>query len=245
MRIKLRKHIEASESINEALQILPSGQLVKRGAFYCHAINDKEIVITETEELFFLLQRKEYLQVIKKQLDNEILTMSSVIDQLDHTTPREIIRSMPDDYQDLPISHFFHPLVEDWSTKSYQKNPDSLEDLNYTSNNGTSLRSEPDLLIANKLEDNDIPYRYNAELTLGEQKFYPTFTVINPFMGNIIIWEHFDGLNQPGYEQKMNEKMKLYEKHGYIPYTTLIYTFEDEVKDTNYLQDLIDDIIFN
>ena len=98
-------------------------------------------------------------------------------------------------------------------------------------------------MIANLLEEHDIPYHYDAEITLATKKIYPDFVIKHPFTGENIIWEHFGALHQEGYEEKMNNKMKLYLKHGYVPFETLIYTFEFDVIGNRRLEDLVQGIL--
>jgi hypothetical protein len=93
------------------------------------------------------------------------------------------------------------------------------------------------------LEENGIPYQYDVALTLDKKTIYPDFTIKNPFNGKLILWEHFGALNQPSYEQRMNDKMRLYMKCGYIPFETLIDTFEFDVGNRCRLLDLIEHII--
>jgi len=205
--------------------------------------NKKELDITKDKELIRSLCRKKYLQTRKQQIETNIPIISDYVGKLDRTTPKEMIRSLPADYQDLPLSYFFHPLIEDWIAESYKKKPCLSEDYNYTSNNGTSLMLESHFLIANQLEKNDIPYRYHAAVTLGDQTEYPTFTIKNPYDGEIFIWEHF-GIDQSGTMQEINEKMRLYTEHGYTTSNKLIYTFEIDVNDPHHLQELIEEVIF-
>lgn len=96
------------------------------------------------------------------------------------------------------------------------------------------------MLIANQLEFYNIPYRYEAAITLGHQTKYPDFIIKKPSNGKLILWEHFGAFHQPNYVQKMNEKMNLYTKYGYIPFETIIYTFELDIRIPHRLQGLIE-----
>lgn len=99
-------------------------------------------------------------------------------------------------------------------------------------------------MIANLLEEYNIPYHYEIALQLGTQTKYPDFVIKNPYTGKTIIWEHFGALDQPVYEKNMNDKMQLYQKHGYKAFENLIYTFEfDMMNNQCRLKDLIEQII--
>ena len=240
--IKLYK--KELKMINEELQILPTGRLAKKGTSYYHVINKKEIGITRNKGLIRSLCRKKYLLSREKQLSHNISIISRTrMSELDETTPIEMIKSLPSAYQGMPDEYFFHPSVVDFFNKTYKKNPHQPEEWVYFSKNGVPVRSKSEVLIANQLEDYGIPYRYDIAIALGKQTKYPDFTIKNPFNGQLILWEHFGALNQFGYEQKMNDKMSLYMQHGYLPFETIIYTFEFDVRSTRRLQYLIEHII--
>ena len=230
--------------MNKQIQILPHGYLGKKRKFYYHALNGKEIGITKDPELISQLCRKRFLLARKEQITNNISTITQFINSIDKSTPKELIRNLPNAYQDLPISYFFHPSVADWIDAPYEKNPHPLQEPGFESKNGIIFRSKSEYSIGNQLDGYDIPYRYDAEITLGKQKIYANFLIKNPFNGELYIWEHLGTLNHLGDIEEMNEKINLYMEHGYIPFDTLIYTFEVDVNDDSRLQNLIEDIIF-
>jgi len=241
---ELNKYNKELEAIGKELQTLPAGYLVKRGSFYSHAINTKETGITKNPKRIHTLCRKRYLLARQAQIEKNVAILSQAVSKLTGAAQKELFKTFPNAYQGLPDSAFFHTSMENWLAEPYQKNSYYPEHLIYTSKKGTQLRSKSELLIATQLEANNIPYRYDAELILGNQTKYPDFTIKNPFTGTTIIWEHFGALNKSEYEQSMNEKMRLYMKHGYIPFETLIYTFEFDIE-TDRLQALIEDIILS
>ena len=227
------------KSINEELQTLPAGRLVRKGKSYYHAINRKEVGITKDKKLIKKLCRKKYLLNREEQLAHNI----SVTSQYINTPPTEMIRSLSPTYQGISVKYYFHPSVEDFTEKPYKKNPHQPKEWFYYSKNGVPVRSKSEVLIASQLEDYGIPYRYDTAITLGKQTKYPDFTIKNPFNGQVFLWEHFGALNQFGYEQQMNDKMSLYLQHGYIPFKTIIYTFEFDVRSKRRLNFLIEHII--
>lgn len=245
MAIKLNNYNKELVAINEERQKLPKGRLVKKANRYYHAIDRKEIGITKNPELIRLLCRQKYLLAREKQLNNNIPIISRNISKLDHSTVQELILSLPSAYQNLPNPYFFNQRTVAWQEEPYRQNSYLPESLNYFSKKGTPLRSKSEVLIANILEENDLPYRYDAEMTSSGKKISPDFIIKNPFNGKTIIWEHFGALNEPNYAKKMNDKMKLYLNNGYSPFETIIYTFEFDimVTDNKRIKDLVENII--
>jgi len=230
------------KAINTELQTLPPGQLVKRRSFYCNKINGKEVGITEKTTLIQQLCRKKYLLARKKELEKNISNLSSC--NLIFSTPKETINSLPKAYQGLPISYFFHSSITEWLAKSYPITPFPLDEIDgIKSEKGIIFRSKSEYIIATLLDYYNIPYRYEDGITLDGKNFFPDFRIKNPFTGKDFIWEHFGALHEPTYGTKMNQKMSSYMKHGYIPFKNLICTFEPDIKNTDLLRSLIENII--
>lgn len=233
---------EELKNIQKELEQLPSGRLVKKRNFYAHVIDGKEIGITHNHMLIQQLCRRKYLLVRKKQLNHNLTQTMRHVGKIDMATPKEVIKNFAPSYQDHPSYYFYHTSIRDFLTKTYTQNTYPANIQTYSTNGGTTVRSKSELIIANLLEANDIPYCYEIPLKLGIHRKYPDFTIMHPFTGDLLIWEHFGALHQPDYEQKMNEKMSLYLKHGYQPWKNLIYTFEFDL-DPKRLQQIVDDIL--
>ena len=241
---KLKENFKDSEeefkTTDKELSTLPSGRLVKRGKFYTHVDKSKEVGITNNHDFIQLLCRKKFLQIRKQLLKNNIALMKHPTSKLDITTDEEIIRSLPAAYQGLPDSYFLtHSSVKEWVATPYKKNTYKEEELSLTSNNGVALRSKSEVFIANQLEDLDIPYRYEAEIKLGNKIIYPDFIVINPETGEKYLWEHYGMLHKEEYVERMYTKMKLYRDAGYCHFENIIFTFEPDIEKAEHLRALI------
>ena len=243
MLVELNYYRKELKAIEIELQTLPPGRLIKKGKFYAHAINGKEIGITKNPELIVMLYRKKYLLKLKKDLSYDIQAISNCIKRLRLKSPQEMINSFSPVYQGMPTSHFYHPSVKPWLAEQFNSNPYPLKGQTFTSKKGIKYRSKSELLIGNELDNYDIPSRYDAEIILGTETKYTDFLIKAPYNGKLIIWEHLGALDYSGYSESMNNKMSLYMNHGYIPFENLIYTFECDVMDIRNIQRLIEDII--
>lgn len=76
------------------------------------------------------------------------------------------------------------------------------------------------------LDANSIPFRYESQLVLGGQEYYPDFTILNPRNNKIMYWEHFGMMNKEAYKQKTRDKLQTYEDYGILPWNNLILTYE-------------------
>lgn len=242
---KLKDYKNELEKIDAELLNLPEGSLIKREKYYCHLINQKQVGITRNKKLQRKLCRTKYLLFRKKEVAKNISISENMPVKIHEATDKEVIDSFTGAYSEMPADYFYHPSVENFLSMSNKKNPYREEDLKYASNNGTRLRSKSEALIANQLESYDILYQYEIAVKLKNKTIYPDFTIINPYTGKTILWEHFGALHQEGYEKRMNEKMDEYLKLGHIPFETIIYTFEADVLNPARLKYLIENVILS
>jgi len=229
-------------AVNKELLKLPAGSLIIRGTRYYHATNGEEIGITKNKELIKLLSRKKTLLAFKKRLEQNISVITKSQSKLVSTSYKEIISTLPATFQKLPNSYFFHPSMKKWLAK--MDNENTYKGRRYETQRGILLRSKSEYMIACLLEEYGILYLYEPAINLEGKTKYPDFIILNPFTGKIIIWEHFGALHMPNYEQEMNQKMELYLANGFIPFETIIYTFEFDMN-TRRLRSLIENIILD
>jgi len=234
---KIRKELEA---LKIELKTLPEGHLNRRRKFYYHTIRGKSVGITKNKKLIRLLCRKKYILARIKQLENNL---SNPVANFDDTLPQDLIQSFSKTYQEVPISYFYHPSMDTWLSKNPEPNSYPIKGGFRTSYNKVLVRSKSEQIIASLLEEYGIPYRYDTKLMLGGKSKYPDFIIKNPFTGKEILWEHFDALHQPKYEESMHEKMNLYSQQGYIPNDTIIFTFEIDITTEHRLINLIENVI--
>ena len=100
------------------------------------------------------------------------------------------------------------------------------------------VRSKSEVIIANLLTKNEIPFEYETPLYAPDGTFYlPDFTV--KFRGDTYYWEHWGRMDLPDYRAHTEEKQKWYAKH--FP-GKLIETYEDNNL-TTIVEQLIKDHI--
>jgi len=243
---KLNFYKAKSDTIINEFLTLPEGSLVKRGKFYYQVINQKQIGITKNEELKRKLSRKKYLLFRKEELSKNIVILEKALDKIHEKTDEEVINSFSGAYSEMPVDYFYHPSMKRWLEESRKENTYRIDELVCTSNKGTKLRSKSELIVANMLEAYGLFYLYEPKLKFKNGMIiYPDFIIIDLYTGKIIIWEHFGALHQDGYGEKMVKKMDEYLKLGYIPFETIIYTFEPDVLKPDRLKHLIETIILD
>lgn len=120
----------------------------------------------------------------------------------------------------LPVS------VQKWCCESYETNHSHPENLIHTTLAGHKVRSKSEVIIANLLYTNRIPYRYEAALQLNEFTVYPDFTILHPVSNKLFYWEHFGMMDKSAYCDAACNKLKTYCYNGIFPSMQLITTYE-------------------
>ena len=92
---------------------------------------------------------------------------------------------------------------------------------------GERVRSKSELIIADMLSKEGVPYRYEYPLYLrGVGRIYPDFTVLNIKKREEVFWEHFGMMDDPTYAEAAVKKIATYEQNGIFPGENLILTYE-------------------
>ena len=119
--------------------------------------------------------------------------------------------------------------VRKWTSEGYHKARITDSHIHETIDK-TLVRSKSEVIIADRLHNAGIPYRYEQVLVLGNpidfHNYYPDFTILNKRTRNIYYWEHLGMLGDENYCCSTLEKLEWYAKYGVIQGKNLILTFE-------------------
>ena len=133
--------------------------------------------------------------------------------------------------------------VEKWESVEYPSGyfPEGAKD--YYTDKHERVHSKSEIIIANMLKANGIPYRYEFPLYIkgiGEKR--PDFYCLNVRLRKEIVWEHLGMMEINSYAIDNITKVNGYMANGYYPGENLILTFEASSGqlDTRIVQDLID-----
>lgn len=122
------------------------------------------------------------------------------------------------------------------------------------SEKGEFMISKSEVIIADKLHNNNIQYAYEAPITDDRGiTIHPDFTIEDNDTGITYYWEHLGMLTKDDYRSKWKRKQEWYEKKGILEYTKnrdadfqLIITKDkpDGGIDSTEIKDLIDELFF-
>lgn len=175
------------------------------------------------------LALKKYLSLQLKNLQQEKLAIEYYLRH--HDTKAEqaekALYNTPA-YREL-LSPNFKPIAQklfEWQTAQYEKNNNHPENLIHETVSGIYVRSKSEEMIDMVLCKNQIPFRYECKLKLGDISLYPDFTIRHPKTGETYYWEHFGLMDDTNYSRNAFSKLQHYASNGIIPSIQLITTFE-------------------
>ena len=230
---QLEKKISA---IQKQLEALPQGKLLCAGnngyVKWYHSDGHTNTYISKKDrQLAEKLATKKYLTLLEKDLQKEKKALESYLKyhQSDYGLADQLLTE-PSEYQKL-LSPYFQSISAEllnWQNSPYPRKEEYPDELNIKAPSGNMVRSKSEALIDMFLYKNKIPFRYECELILGNQIYYPDFTIRHPFTGKVFYWEHFGLMDDRGYVKKTRNKIYEYSIHGIIPSIQLITTYETQ-----------------
>ena len=229
LRLLDNEMIWTSETINKVNAMLknaPPGELrVIRhhtNYQYYHSLpGQRNYISKKNPELAIKLAQKEYDEIVLAKA----LAAQEQVDALWHTLEidyDEIINQFSEEKKKL-INPYFpsnDEFIKQWESMSYDSKPIDESTPELFSNNGEQVRSKSEKIIADKLAEMGIPYRYEAPLFLGTMGIvYPDFTLLKVCTREEIYWEHLGMMDDPSYVHKALNKInpELFMTSGSCP----------------------------
>ena len=121
----------------------------------------------------------------------------------------------------------------------------------YYTANGECVRSKSEVIIADALSRNGVPYCYEVPLKLkrigdvGKVTFHPDFLCLNVRTRGEFYWEHFGKMGNEDYKENTVGKLNMYVENGFFPGRNLIFTMEsgEESLDTRVVEKIIKEFL--
>lgn len=220
--------------LQKQIKLLPRGKLIvthngKYDKWYMSDGKNYEYIPKKDKSVAEDLALKKFLTLQLENCTNELNAVQNYLINHDleaYQKEKEIINSK--DYSKL--IHLDNPTfteeIKKWVNKPYQKNPKYQEGLTYKTYSGIYVRSKSEALIEMFLYKNQIPFRYEELLQLGDIDVYPDFTILHPKTLQVYYWEHFGAVDLMKYSRDTFAKLQLYTLKDILPGNQLITTFE-------------------
>ena len=179
----------------------------------CAALVKKYILTDELKQLRSNLRALEHLLQLYKDFD---LSASGV----------KLCECFPSLNQACIHDALIDKESTEWANEPYEQSDFMPEVKVHTTSRGLKVRSKSEALIAEKLYQHNIPFRYEQILRIDNFSFAPDFT-IRRADGKIFIWEHEGLTNKKAYLEKQLRKSQIYATQGIVPWDNFIVTYDN------------------
>ncbi len=220
------------------LKKMPSGSLnykTKNGFVYPYYYyttekgEKKQRYMSKKEKpLIHELSRKRFIKLNLARLREKIKEIEKFVKVFSLYDLDDILSEIPVNFINTDYDVSKNKDCTAWEKEEYDKSKFFPDGLLFGTVGGLRVRSKSEAIIAGLLEINNVPFRYEAALNLGDKTYYPDFTILRPRDKKILYWEHFGMADDEEYSFSMDRKMSVYRKHGIVPWDQLITTFEIE-----------------
>lgn len=175
------------------------------------------------------LAQKDYDKRILKAIENELESMKRYLASYPKTNIEQVYERLHKKRQDLiiPIRETDEEFIRKWKAVEYEGKGFAEDAPQFYTSKGERVRSKSEWIIAELLDKEGIPYRYEYPIYLkGLGKIYPDFTLLNIRKRKEIYMEHFGMMDNPDYADKAVSKIQMYEQNGIFPGEDILITYE-------------------
>lgn len=262
----LKLLIQAHDSYCQLIEEAPDGKLLHSSGRYYLAVSKNGKYsrrgITKEPDQVRLYARKELLAKAVALLDHNIKVLTQAINNYKPWDPLSLQQSLSKSLRNLPAELFLDP-VEDaatmkldadlqqkidahkqWAAEPYSPPDFKSEGRTLRTTRGLLVRSKSEMLIAEKLYEYGIAFRYEQPLELrGGKIVHPDFT-FEGAAGEMFYLEFCGMMDDEDYVKAFMHKRALYESNDINEWTNMIYVFASgNTIDMMQVQDMINNQI--
>ena len=252
----VRERIEELEKLSEkcrkALNSTSPGNLrinKVRDKTYYYLINGgsdgKPVYISKNdEELIRKMAQTDYWLAVQKAVDQELAYLKKMGERYPGQMAEKVYDSLDENRKTLvrPFNLPDEEYARRWLAVPYEGKSFRDGDRFFHTLNNEQVRSKSEVIIANTLRSEGIPYRYECPVILNDgSRVFPDFTALNLRESKTRIWEHMGMMDDPDYRGHALERIRRYGENGIFPGTEMILTFEttDHPLDTREVRRVI------
>ncbi len=228
---------KVSAGLKELEKKVPDGarlHAAKHGELYQYYIrwngnkSGREYIGKEKREQAKLLAQVEYYEKLSKKLQNDM----KCLDKLKETWSGDPFNWVEENMSQgkfalvTPVYPSDTRFIHEWKNQAYEKMSFTENSPEYYTRQGVRVRSKSEMIIADILDEMQVPFLYEKPLKLGTWMIHPDFTLLDINNRREIYWEHFGMMDDMDYRNDTFLKMRKYEECGFYLYDRLIWTFE-------------------
>lgn len=244
------------------IEKLPKGTIYtiknhKKAHFYFRdpAQDGKFCYIRDDDSLIHALLQKRYLLRLQEAAGKELTAIDLYLGHMPEVSAEEVYETFSGDEKEriVPELESDELFVRRWEGEKYEslreaeklgivawnsaavydEDGDNIPVSESITDRGEVVRSKSECLIANMLNKNGIPYKYEKPLWLGGAQIYPDFTILDVRNRREIYLEHLGRLDDQDYLEKTVRKLNRYAGEGYHLGDRVLLTMETRAQPLN------------
>lgn len=228
---QIKKYISVLE---RKIEGAPQGRISikhinNRTYYYLISSDSTEKVLSKNDsKLIEDLIQKEYLKKSLKALKRELNILDRANKRYPQLVAEDIFDKLSDDRKKYvtPVVLTDEQYVIVWQNKPYKPGYIPNDFPYYLTMRGERVRSKSEMIIADRLYLNGIPYKYECPIKVGDEIIHPDFTILRISDRKILYLEHCGMLDDPKYADDLVRRTSLYALEGIVMGDRLFYTFE-------------------
>lgn len=185
--------------------------------------------LAKDSELAAALLKKEMLKQEKCSLEKDILRLQALEEALDpfdmNIALSRILKANPCIGSNLIKLALAGGGKYGW-TAEFEQSSYRAEERKHLTTSGVMVRSKSEAIIAEKLTEHELPFRYEQVLHLGQTVLVPDFTIMRAD-GKLFYWEHEGLTSVRSYLDRQLQKSQIYAAAGIVPWDNFIVTYDD------------------
>ncbi len=191
--------------------------------------SDERYLHKEDSKLTSDLLQKNYLKKVLIASKKEALALRRYLDKQPSLIAEDVYSTLSEGRQKLikPIVTTDEQFVKDWLSIPYV--PKGFEEgaSFFPTMKGDRVRSKSEMIVADRLLLNDVPYKYECPLVINGKVIHPDFTMLRVRDRKILYLEHCGKTDDPEYaEKRIVKRINEYSQAGIILGDNLFLTFE-------------------
>ena len=182
------------------------------------------------------LAQKAYDLKLIKELEKQRKAVERFLEEYDPDAAKRVYEVLSEPRKQLvkPLFMSDEEFVRAWQSVPYQHLGFDKNEPEYFTARGERVRSKSEILIADALYRNNIPYRYEFPVYHnGVVMAAPDFNCLNVRLREEYYWEHLGLMGNENYADRNVKKIEKYTLAGDFDETRLILTMETDKKPLN------------
>ena len=206
--------------------------------WHCYHVSpssDSNGVYIPKDKIRFIkrLAQKDYDGALLKELERQLSLIEKFMQEYAKCDALKVFERLHKNRRQfvLPVQFSDEQYAVRWLALPYKGKSFREGEPEFLTSKGERVRSKSEMIIADILAKNNIPYKYEfpQQMKAAGGKLipvYPDFTCVNLRTRQEFLWEHLGRMDDSDYSMKTVMKLRTYSKNDFIPGKNLILTME-------------------